>query len=112
MKGDPNFPGGAPGLPSHHVLDIVATGRECSGFPTGFFRIRAAGTSLYWSLHYRDASDDGNGIDLWSLLQEEHAQVRLICPISWLYHLSLTSKRDEGLLHRFKRRVKPVWRPC
>ncbi|KJA24267.1 hypothetical protein HYPSUDRAFT_86223 [Hypholoma sublateritium FD-334 SS-4] len=71
---EPVFPDLALGLPSHHILDTVATGRECSGFPTGFFRIRAVGSSLYWSLHCADSGRDGNLLMLWALVDEEDSQ--------------------------------------
>lgn len=110
---NPLFPDLALGLPSHYILDTAPTGRECSGFPTGFFRVRAVGSSLYWSLHCADSRRDGNNIMLWNLVTEEDSQVHLICLIS--LHLSsptLTPKLDEGLLHRHKRGIMPMWRTC
>ena len=35
-----------------------------SGFPDGYFRIRAAGSKHYWALHGGDSSKDGNVIAL------------------------------------------------
>ncbi|KAF8903309.1 hypothetical protein CPB84DRAFT_1678168, partial [Gymnopilus junonius] len=34
-------------------------------FPAGYFRIRAAGTNLYWSVHHGDIHEDGNALHLY-----------------------------------------------
>ena len=48
--------------------DMISTppGYKSSGFPAGYFRIRAAGTNFYWSVHYGDIHEDGNALHLWN----------------------------------------------
>ncbi|KAF8815220.1 hypothetical protein BYT27DRAFT_7249306 [Phlegmacium glaucopus] len=44
---------------------------EWTGFPTGKFRIRAVGTSYYWTPTRRKTFQDGNTIHVWRLGREE-----------------------------------------
>ncbi|PPQ97840.1 hypothetical protein CVT26_012936 [Gymnopilus dilepis] len=48
--------------------DMISTppGYKSSGFPAGYFRIRAAGTNFYWSVHCGDIHEDGNALHLWN----------------------------------------------
>lgn len=55
------------GIPSNSNFDTSPSSRECTGFPTGYFRIRAAGTQYYWTLHHGESSHDGNALCLWHL---------------------------------------------
>jgi hypothetical protein len=48
---------------------------ECTGFPTGKFRIRAVGTRYYWTPTRWSTHQDGNTVHIWSLGSEEK-QVR------------------------------------
>ncbi|KJA24268.1 hypothetical protein HYPSUDRAFT_65758 [Hypholoma sublateritium FD-334 SS-4] len=98
-----------PGLPSSNIMDSVSTGRECSGFPTGFFRIRSEGTTKYWSLHYSDSSREGNALMLWKLVGEEDSQVHqflqnqsldITFSLTWLH---------QSILRKFKGRIMHRW---
>lgn len=59
--------------------------RECSGFPTGRFRIRAAGTlrsaatDYYWTCESWNSKKEGNLICIWTLSPGHIAQVRSFC---------------------------------
>ncbi|KAF8907836.1 hypothetical protein CPB84DRAFT_239230 [Gymnopilus junonius] len=52
------------------ATDPSAATNECTGFPTGFFRIRAAGSNHYyhyWSPNFFETYEDGNSLCLWTL---------------------------------------------
>ena len=104
----PAFPKLPLGLPSHQIIDTITAGRECTGFPTGFFRIRASGSSLYWSLYNQDSSADGNCLFLSEIRCKKDTQVHS----TYYYLVLLSSELNQGLLHKCKGRVVPIWRLC
>jgi len=53
-----------------------SSAKECTGFPTGTFRIRSVGTSHYWTPTRWQTHLDGNTISLWTLDNSYPAQVR------------------------------------
>ncbi|KAF8968720.1 hypothetical protein BDZ97DRAFT_325778 [Flammula alnicola] len=65
----------SPSLPYSSNLGTPLTRQECTGFPTGYFRIRAAGTQHYWLPHYLETSHDGNAVSLWHLINGNETQV-------------------------------------
>ncbi|KAF8968719.1 hypothetical protein BDZ97DRAFT_1797665 [Flammula alnicola] len=67
--------GPSPSPPYSSNLGASLTRQECTGFPTGYFRIRAAGTQHYWSVHYGETSHDGNAICLWHLGNDNVTQL-------------------------------------
>ena len=54
---------------------------EMHGFPAGYFRIRAAGTQHYWTVHKFETVHDGNALQLWSLKNDSAVRQQY-------YHLS------------------------
>ncbi|KAF8970579.1 hypothetical protein BDZ97DRAFT_51308 [Flammula alnicola] len=82
--------GPSPSPPYSSNLGASLTRQECTGFPTGYFRIRAAGTQHYWSVHYGETSHDGNAICLWHLGNDNVTQVRQWFHFYHLCHHSLT----------------------
>ena len=55
---------------------------DMHGFPDEYFRIRAAGTQDYWTVHAVETSLDGNALHLWPSKKDVNA-VR-----QQYYHLS------------------------
>jgi hypothetical protein len=65
-----------------------------TGFPSGYFRVRAAGTENYLSVLHDETNRDGNALCLWHLDRKKDSYVRQIfCP-----H---TSSNEKNLLSTF-----------
>lgn len=57
------------------IPDASRKPEGCTGFPTGIFRIRAAGTDHYWTPHCFEARLEGISFCIWSLNGDRLEQV-------------------------------------
>ncbi|KAF8905716.1 hypothetical protein CPB84DRAFT_1844722 [Gymnopilus junonius] len=64
----------SPAAPMAHGMPLAAD--ACTGFPTGYFRIRTAGPNAYYiTPRFWETNQDGNSIALWTLNLASDAQV-------------------------------------